>query len=262
MTYRFPLAGLVLCLAAMLVTGCADASVAPSRPSAVSDGVVGTAWVVTSINGQGVVPTAPPTIAFGVDGKVSGTGGCNGYSAPYEIDGGSISVGDISSTLMLCEGAASAQETTFLAALRGATTWRLGPAGALQLDGAGAILAHPAAQAPTSPGASGSGLVGAWDLAELGPTADLAHLQPTIEFTAEGRVSGFAGCNTYSGSFTTDGATLTLGPIAMTEMACQRPGSAVESDYLAALSGVTGWAIERDGRLRLDGTVPLRYTPH
>ena len=34
------------------------------------------------------------------------------------------------------------------------------------------------------------------------------------------------------------------------------------ADYLAALSGVNGWAIERDGRLRLDGTVPLRYTPH
>jgi hypothetical protein len=44
-------------------------------------------------------------------------------------------------------------------------------------------------------------------------------------------------------------------------MGCQRPGSAVESDYLAALSGVNAWTIESDGRLLLDGAVPLRYTP-
>ena len=96
----------------------------------------------------------------------------------------------------------------------------------------------------------------------MGPTADFAHLQPTIEFAAEGTVSGFAGCNTFSGSYTTDGATLTFGPMATTKMACERPGSAVEADYLAALSGVTGWAVEPDGRLLLDGAIPLRYARH
>jgi hypothetical protein len=45
-------------------------------------------------------------------------------------------------------------------------------------------------------------------------------------------------------------------------MACERPASAVEADYLAALASVTGWTIEPDGRLRLDGPVPLRFERH
>lgn len=265
MTHRRLLAGMVLSIATLVVAGCADASVATSPPTPSAEGLAGTAWVVTSVNGQGVVPAAPPTMSFGTDGRVSGSGGCNQYSAAYRTTGGSITVGDIGSTLMLCEGAAGAQETAFLAALRGATSWQRGEDGALHLDGAGAIVADAATQAPTpqtSRGATGAGLVGAWDLAELGPTADFAHLRPTIEFAEDGTVSGFAGCNTFSGSYTTDGSTLSFGPMAMTEMACQRPGSAVEADYVAALAGVTGWAVEADGRLRLDGAVTLRYTPH
>ena len=255
---------LLLAIVALIPSACADAAVATSQP-APAQGLGGTAWIVTSLNGQGVVPAAPPTMAFGADGKVSGTGGCNQYTAPYQTTGSSIAVGDIASTLMLCEGAAGTQETAFLGVLRAATSWRVGDDGVLHLDGAGEIVADAAAQAPTpvtSPAGSGSGLVGAWDLAEMGPTADFAHLQPTIEFAAEGTVSGFAGCNTFSGSYTTDGATLTFGPMATTKMACERPGSAVEADYLAALSGVTGWTVEPDGRLLLDGAVPLRYARH
>ena len=261
MPHRGLLSPLVLSLAALIVAGCADATVATSPPS--PDGVLaGTAWIVTSVNGQGTVPASPPTMAFGADGKVSGTGGCNQYTASYRTTGDSITVGDIGSTLMLCEGPGGAQETVFLTALRGATSWSISDDGLLHLDGAGQIDAHPATQAPTpetSPAGSPVGLVGAWNLAELGPTADFAHLQPTIQFGEDGVVSGFAGCNTFSGSYTTDGATLTFGPMATTKMACQRPASAVEADYLAALSGVTGWALEPEGRLRLDGAVPLLY---
>lgn len=261
---RRPPSALLLPIVVLILSACADATVATSQP-APAPGLVETAWIVTSVNGQGVVPAARPTMAFGADGKVSGTGGCNQYSAPYQTTGSSIAVGDIASTLMLCEGAASTQETAFLAALRAATSWRVGDDGQLHLDGAGEIVADSATQAPTpetSPAGSATGLVGAWDLAEMGPTADFAHLQPTIEFAADGTMSGFAGCNTFTGSYRTDGATLTFGPMATTKMACERPGSAVEADYLAALSSITGWAVEPDGRLLLDGAVPLRYARH
>jgi putative lipoprotein len=133
---------------AVVTLGCADASVSSIEPDPAAD-LAGTGWLVTTINGQAAVADAPPTLAFGVDGTVSGTGGCNQYSGPYETDGGSISIGDLASTLMLCEGAASTQETAFLNALRGATSWRIDETGKLGLDGAGLIVAEPAAQAPT-----------------------------------------------------------------------------------------------------------------
>jgi heat shock protein HslJ len=218
---------------------------------------------VASIDGQATIPASPPTLAFSADGMVSGSGGCNQYSGPYEVDGGSIRFGDLASTLMLCEGQVGAQETAFMAALGGATTWRIDAAGALELTGAGRIVAEPAAQAPTPRASSGTGeLPGtSWDLAEMGPTADFARIVPTIEFGDDGRVSGFAGCNTFSGTFTTDGSTLTLGPLATTRMACEGQPSALETTYLEALSGVRSWSIGDDGRLTLAGAIPLVYAP-
>jgi heat shock protein HslJ len=258
MSRSFVPTGLVLL--AIALAGCATATATPGPTGA---GLAGTSWVVTSIDGQSTVPASPPTIAFGADGMLSGTGGCNQYTGPYEIDGGSIRIGDLASTLMLCEGQAGAQQTAFMAALGGATSWRIDAAGALELTGAGRILAEPAAQAPTPEVSTGAGeLPGtSWDLAEMGGTGDFARIVPTIEFGSDGRVSGFAGCNTFSGTFATDGSTLTLGPLATTRMACERPASAVEATYLEALSGVTSWSIGEDGRLALEGAAPLRYTP-
>ena len=257
-------------LAALLsVAGCAAVTspgTSPAPSSAASPGpseatveLVGPRWVVTSIAGKDTVAASRPTMVFGADGRVQGTGSCNSYGGPYQLDGDAIDVGDVASTMMLCaDQAIAAQETAFFAALGGAQTWQLDDAGNLVIDGASRIVAEAGpAEASGSPAASG--LIGTWNLAEMGPTADFAHLQPTIEFGADGAVSGFAGCNTFSGSYTIDGAALALGPLATTKMACERPGSAVEADYLSALSAVTGWAVEPDGRLRLDGAVPLRY---
>jgi len=265
--------GLAL-VAALSIAGCAAATTPSRSPSsepspAASPGssssaveLVGPTWTVTSIAGKDVVAASRPTMTFGGDGRVQGTGSCNSYGGPYQVDGDAMDIGDLASTMMLCaDEAIAAQETAFFAALAAAQTWRIDDSGALVLEGASRIVAERGAvEASRSPGATG--LVGAWDLAEMGPTADFAHLQPTIEFAADGTVSGFAGCNTFTGGYTTDGAALTFGPLALTKMACQRPGSAVEADYLNALAGVSGWAVEPDGRLRLDGAVPLRYTPH
>ena len=257
-----PLAGSIGLVLAVMLAGCASAtpSASPS-PSATASGTLqGVTWMAMSIGGTDTLADHRPTMLFDSAGRVQGTGSCNSYGGPYRVDGDTIEIGDLASTMMLCQDQGiSTQETAFLAALRGAQTWQIDDAGELHLSGTSEIVAR-AADPAASGSADATSLVGAWNLAELGRTADFAHLQPTIEFGSDGTVSGFAGCNTFSSSYTTDGATLTFGPMAATKMACQRPGSAVEADYLTALGGVTGWAIEADGRLRLDGTVPLLYT--
>lgn len=259
--------GLVI-FALVAVSACASPGIpsptsgaSPSTSgSAAPAGIVGPTWLVSTIGGSDTVTGSQPTMTFGADGRIEGTGGCNSYGGPYKLDGAAIDVGELASTMMLCtDQSIGAQETAFFAALGGAQTWHVDPNGDVVLGGSSEIVAKPAPAEPS--GSAGTGIVGAWNLAEMGPTADFAHLQPTIEFTADGGVSGFAGCNTFSGSYTTQGSTLTWGPLATTKMACQRPGSAVESDYLAALSAVNAWKIEPDGRLLLDGGVPLRYTP-
>jgi len=60
----------------------------------------------------------------------------------------------------------------------------------------------------------------------------------TLSFTAEGKVSGFAGCNNFMGSYTLEGDTLKMGPLASTRMACLSPeAQAQERVFLEQLKG-------------------------
>jgi heat shock protein HslJ len=68
---------------------------------------------------------------------------------------------------------------------------------------------------------------------------------PTLAF-AEGMASGNAGCNTFTGSYTVDGPSLTFGPLASTKKACAPAVGDLETAYLAALQGVTAWAVPAD----------------
>ena len=68
-------------------------------------------------------PEPPITIKFEADGRIGGSGGCNSYGGTYELDGQSLKLGQIQSTLMACADAAvTQQESVYLAALGSATT--------------------------------------------------------------------------------------------------------------------------------------------
>jgi len=107
--------------------------------------LVGTTWHATGINNgnQGVESVAAgsdPTAIFADDGTVSGDAGCNQYNGPAVVDGDSIKIGPLASTLRACaDDAVSTQETNFLAALQNATTFEA-LAGHLELrDDSGAL---------------------------------------------------------------------------------------------------------------------------
>jgi heat shock protein HslJ len=85
-----------------------------------------------------------------------------------------------------------------------------------------------------------------WTLAELGgePVAiDPRGPAPDLAFADDGeRVTGFAGCNRFSGSFSVDGASLHFGPIAATRMACPH-GMELEVAFLRALAATTAFRV-------------------
>ncbi len=60
----------------------------------------------------------------------------------------------------------------------------------------------------------------------------------TLSFTSEGKVNGFAGCNNFMGTYTLEGNTLKMGPLASTRMACLSPeAQAQETTFLEQLKG-------------------------
>jgi heat shock protein HslJ len=80
---------------------------------------------------------------------------------------------------------------------------------------------------------------------------------------AEGKVSGFAGCNTYNGPATIDGAKLTVGALATTMRACDAAVTAVETAYLANLGKSATFTATADGLtiFDADGKELLTYAP-
>jgi len=135
-------------VAALVVAGLIALSVAACGSSA-STSLPGSQWTVTSINGKTTEADGTPTIEFGSDGNVAGTTGCNRYSGKVTIDGDKITFGQMTSTLIGCEGAIGAQEQAFLAAMDGATNWSVGSNGDLTIKGAGDIVARPIEQPPS-----------------------------------------------------------------------------------------------------------------
>jgi heat shock protein HslJ len=83
------------------------------------------------------------------------------------------------------------------------------------------------------------------------PTVIAKGVAITLEFTPDSLLSGFGGCNNYSGSFqaATDG-TLSISPLATTLMACAQ-GMDLESTYLTALQSARSFSFNSQGRLSL-----------
>jgi heat shock protein HslJ len=77
----------------------------------------------------------------------------------------------------------------------------------------------------------------------------------TAIFDSGGRMSGSAGCNSYSAEYAVDGNKIKVGPIVQTEMACEdQKVMEQEQAYLAALAKATTYRIDGDKlELRDDG---------
>ena len=81
---------------------------------------------------------------------------------------------------------------------------------------------------------------------------------PRMEFAEGGRMIGYTGCNTMSGTWRREGVAIRLGAIAATKRMCLGPGADVEKRLLEALGD--GSRLTRDGsRLILTGPSGARF---
>ena len=77
------------------------------------------------------------TIGF-EDGGVGGSSGCNTYGGRYEVEGSSIVISDLVSTLMACTDPLNTQEGEFLNALSEAASYEVVGGSLLIKDASGA----------------------------------------------------------------------------------------------------------------------------
>ena len=222
------------------------------------------AWLVTGFN-NGSAVTSPVlgselTADFAPDGTVSGSAGCNHFSAAYATDGAAITFGPILSTLMACPDAdVMAQETQYLAALAASTAWSQTPGTLTLTDATGATQV-------TFITVEEASYIGSWDVTgvnngqqALVSVAEDAGL--TATFAPNGDIEGFAGCNTFFGTYTVVGNAITIGPLGTTRMACASEDlNALEQQYLAALQAAATWEIEPHGLTLRDAEGAMQVT--
>lgn len=121
----------------------------------------------------------------------------------------------------------------------------LGVAGAVvSLAAVGGMAKAQAASPPTLTGKT-------WQLTKLGPV-DRKKAGITARFEANGKVSGFSGCNNYNGTYRASGGSITVSrKLAVTRKACARVVMVQERLYLAALTVAKTYSI-------VGGTLSLR----
>ena len=77
------------------------------------------------------------------------------------------------------------------------------------------------------------------------PAQPLGGTRITLEFGADGRIGGSAGCNHYFASYDVSGTGITIGQAGSTEMYCSTPGvMEQESSYLSLLSTVKSATVD------------------
>jgi uncharacterized lipoprotein YbaY/heat shock protein HslJ len=132
-----------------------------------------------------------------------------------------------------------------MTALGSATTYTIDGASLALVDGTGTAVATFDAVSADLSGTSWT--VTSYNNGKGGVVSVLPDTNLTIAFGESGQISGAAGCNNYSGSYTSDGAgSIEIGQLAATMMACVAPEGVMEQEmqFLAALPLATVYTID------------------
>jgi len=90
-----------------------------------------------------------------------------------------------------------------------------------------------------------------WSFVSIGAVAVTADRPTALQFDGN-RLSGSAGCNRFSGTYSVDGDTLKAGPLMATEMAC--PGMELEQAFFKLMATPVSLTFADDGTLILTGS--------
>ncbi len=87
-----------------------------------------------------------------------------------------------------------------------------------------------------------------WKLTELlgqaVPTTE-PDMTPYLEFGTDNRVSGFSGCNQFTGAYEVQGLRLSFKPLATTQKACLN--GSVEQQFISTIQGIDNFTLNESG---------------
>jgi heat shock protein HslJ len=203
--------------------------------------LAGVTWSLISFNDEtaitSVILDTEITAVFGSDGALTGSAGCNTYSAPYSVEGDKILIGTAATTRMMCAEPAGImeQEAGYLAAIQKATTYKADSERLDLFDAGGRTMAiyNVRSDAPpelTTEAGTAPAIIGApWQWVTTLYSDDTKSVPENpgnyiLELLPEGQLAITADCNQATGTYTLDGDRISINIAAMTLAACA-PGS-------------------------------------
>jgi|GEM_PF-2897993 len=200
--------------------------------------LVGTTWELTSLAGSDVVEDTTVTLTLGEENAVTGDTGCNVYRGSYMLDGQAISFGPLLTTRRAClSDEAAAQEQAFLAAMENASDYvQQGDQLTINTTEGEQLIFMASLTLENT----------AWQLDTLAGSELVPDSSITMEFDAEGRVAGSAGCNRYTTSYMVDANNLSFSMAAATMMACAPELMEQERAFFNALETASTFELSQD----------------
>jgi heat shock protein HslJ len=206
----------------------------------------GTKWILDAYGDDGTLTIVDEQLYADADfeaHRVSGFAGCNEFSALYRAGGRTLIVTNPSITMAACDEETMAFEQAYMSLLDQSRFYTVRRETLTIYDGdRNTILRFDAA--PANP------LLGKWvvDSFETAPgTVSVLEEGSEIDVVFRiGSLGGFAGCNSFSGVYGTNGTVVRVGKLAMTRVACDQALMDQDAAFVTALEGAA--MIEPRGR--------------
>lgn len=234
----------------VVVAACTGAS-SPTPSAATLDGRT---FLSTTVQGHDLVAGSTVSLAF-KEGRLAINAGCNHIGGAYAIVGGRLTTGEMAMTDMGCAAPLMAQDTWLSGFVAGAIVDLAGDTLTLRNGGVTMTLTDREVADRDRP------LEGThWILDGItsGDTASSVPEGVTAALTiTDGQMQIQTGCNRGNATVEATATTLTIGPMALTRMACPPDATAVELAVTRVLTGKVGYAIEADVLTLTSGTQGL-----
>lgn len=170
------------------------------------------------------------------DGRIGASAGCNTMGGTYTMDGDRIRIDGAGMTQMGCDQERHDQDSWLFGFLGSGPRSTLSGNDLVLTSGGTTIkLVDREVAEPDLPLVRTT-----WTVTTIfaGGTASSlpAEVVASLEFTADGRVSVQAGCNSGGGTYRVDGSTLRFSELGMTKRACDGPPGQMEAAVRAVLA--------------------------
>ncbi|HEX6387301.1 MAG TPA: META domain-containing protein [Anaerolineae bacterium] len=228
----------------------------------------GTRWQLQGVAQDGALVSTWVDVeitATFVDGRVTGSAGCNDYVASYEIDGESPSIGDVSITDMACDQERDQREAEFLGALAEVAGYETDGTTLTLTDAEGEPLLIFQQQSTSLPPEL-YGVV--WQLVALetpgGPLPAPRGTTTTAQFVDD-VVAGNGGCNPYTAGYhlAAEAFVLFIGNLSHANDYCDDVVNQQERLYFQMLEAAESFTLENDTLIiyTTDGTLSFTRAP-